>query len=334
MLALTPRCTPPPVAGPEALEAVLRKVAAGRPVAVDDGASGALCVAADLITADTVNFLATEARGLVELALTAERCDELSLPLMCTDAGSRRRPSYTVSVEARHGVTTGISAADRARTIAVAVAPTTTPRDLVSPGHVLPLRTHPRGVLLEAGHPEAGVDLARLAGRAPAAVVCTVLDDDGDVADPAYLRRFAARHGIAVVEIAAVVRHRLRSETVLQRRMDTTLATRHGTFRVIGYVSPFDARAHIAFVKGDLPAQGAVPVEVHEQRSLDALLHGSAGDDPRLRAALSRIEAAGRGVVICLGPRADGDGPTADEACYDEILRDLEIHPARAGLRP
>jgi 3,4-dihydroxy 2-butanone 4-phosphate synthase/GTP cyclohydrolase II len=286
------------------VEDAIADIAAGRMVVVRSEAAGhpALACAAERVTTEAVNFLATEARGLIALALTPSGCDRLGLPPMSRDDGTDRRLPYTVSIEARHGVSTGISAADRAHTLRVASDRRSGPADVVRPGHIFPVRAHARGVVLHDGHAEAAVDLARLAGLEPAGVVCAILDGNGNTPSARYLSAFCARHGLTSIDVSELVRYRLRTEAVLERVMDTSLPTLHGTFRALGYASPFDDRRHIALVTGDVAGAGGVVVESCSRWTLDELLGepwSPAG--AQLHAALERIRAAGAGVLVCVG---------------------------------
>lgn len=280
----------------------------GRYVIVADDAGpaarGYLAFAADCVTPDAVNFLARHGRGLIGVAMTGERLDELDLPPMVSDATETSGgTSYTVSVEARHGTTTGISAHDRARTIEVLIDAATRPEDLARPGHMFPIRTVPGGVLVRPAAPEAVVDLARLAGRYPAAVLCAVINEDGTLATPDDLAAFAADHGIRILSIEALVAHRRRTENFVRRVIEASvrMPTKHGHFQAIPYRSNLDTAEHIALIKGDLRADRAVLTCVHVQ-----CLAGDVFGDPRcgceneIGPVLRQIEAAGQGVLIYL----------------------------------
>jgi 3,4-dihydroxy 2-butanone 4-phosphate synthase/GTP cyclohydrolase II len=263
---------------------------------------GDLVIAADKITPAAINFMAKEGRGLICLAMAPDLIDRLQLPLMTSRNQSPYGTAFTVSIEARKGVSTGISAADRARTIQVAVSPDVTPDDLISPGHVFPLRAQKGGVLVRAGQTEGSVDLARLAGLTPAGVICEVMNDDGTMARLPDLKTFSARHGIKVVSVRDLIAYRMQRESLIERVGEAKLPTHDaGDFRVVGYKSLIDGTEHIALVKGDLrKTDGNVPlVRVHSECVTgDAL--GSARCDcgQQLRSALRQIDRAGRGVLI------------------------------------
>lgn len=228
-----------PAAGPFAsIPEALDELRRGRMVVVvdDEGREneGDLTLAAELATPEAINFMAKEARGLVCLALSPERCDELGLPLMAARNESRFETAFTVSVEARTGVSTGISAADRARTIQVAADPAAGPEDLVQPGHVFPLKARPGGVLERAGQTEAAVDLMRLAGLRPAGVICEVMNDDGTMARVPDLVGYCARHGLKMVTVADLIAYRRRGEALVERVVETAMPTRFGDFRIVG----------------------------------------------------------------------------------------------------
>jgi 3,4-dihydroxy 2-butanone 4-phosphate synthase/GTP cyclohydrolase II len=250
---------------PEALEEIRQ----GRMVVVcdDEGREneGDLTLAAQFATSETINFMAKEARGLICLALTGERCDELGLPMMAARNESRYETAFTVTIEARTGVTTGISTADRARTIQVAIDPEATADDLVQPGHVFPLRARPGGVLERTGQTEAAVDLARLAGLVPAGVICEIMNDDGTMARVPDLVPYCERHGLKMITVADLIAYRRRSEELVEREVETFLPTEFGEFRVVGYRSRLDDKHHLAIVKGDVDGQKDVLVRVHSE---------------------------------------------------------------------
>jgi 3,4-dihydroxy 2-butanone 4-phosphate synthase/GTP cyclohydrolase II len=287
------------------IECVLEELRAGRMVVVrDDEArqnSGDLTIAAQFAGPDAVNFMATHGRGLVCLALTAARCDELRLAPMAAVNESRFGTAFTVSIEARRGVTTGISAFDRARTVAVAVDPLAGSADVVSPGHVFPLRARPGGVLERPGQTEAAVDLARLAGLQPAGVICPILSDDGSVARGPELERFCRVHGLASVDVAELIAFRRDRERFVERLGEVELATRFGSFRQVAYRAPTAAADHVALVRGEVRGAADVLVHIHVE-SLAVDVFGAVGPDRDLTVedALREIDAAGRGVLVYL----------------------------------
>jgi 3,4-dihydroxy 2-butanone 4-phosphate synthase/GTP cyclohydrolase II len=270
---------------------------------------GDLTLAAQFATAERINFMAKEGRGLICLTLTPQRCAELKLPPMTLHNEARLETAFTVSVEAREGVTTGISAADRAHTIQVAIAPESKPGDLVQPGHVFPLMARPGGVLERSGQTEAGVDLARLAGLYPASVICEIMNDDGTMARVPDLIPYARRHGLKIVTVADVIKYRRRTEKLVRRAATVSLPTVYGDFTAVGYESLLDGGQHVAIVKGDVAGRGDVLVRVHSE-CLTGDTFGSLRCDcgEQLAVALRRIEAEGAGVVLYMRQEGRGIG--------------------------
>ena len=273
---------------------------------------GDLICAAQFATPEQINFMATEARGLICLAMEGERLDALDLPLMVDRNTDNNQTAFTVSVDAgpENGVSTGISAEDRARTIQVAIHPATRPADLRRPGHIFPLRAKQGGVLKRAGHTEAAVDLARLAGLYPAGVICEIQNSDGSMARLPQLVDYARRHGLRLINIADLIRYRLDTERFVRRQAQASLPSAFGQFRAIGYRNELDGSEHVAIVKGQ-PEQAAGPVlvRVHSE-CLTGDAFGSLRCDcrPQLEAALRMIEAAGEGVVVYLRQEGRGIG--------------------------
>ena len=277
---------------------------------------GDLAIAAERVTPEAINFMVKEGRGLVCLSLTAERCDELELPLM-VEADANSTPfgtAFTVSIEARGKISTGISAADRAATIRTAIDPATRPRDLLRPGHVFPLRARKGGVLKRAGQTEASVDLARLAGLEPAAVICEIMNDDGTMARVPDLVRFAERHGLAMITVADLIRHRLRHESIVRRVASPRLPTAYGDFRLHAYRSDETGEEHLALVMGEIaPDPGGDPepllVRVHSQCLTGDVFASERCDcGLQLHGALEHIREAGRGVLLYLLQEGRGIG--------------------------
>jgi len=270
---------------------------------------GDLAIAAEMVTPGAVNFMATHGRGLVCLALTEERCDQLELAPMVGHNTSPFGTAFTVSIEARGKVTTGISAADRAATIRTAVDPATRPDDLLRPGHVFPLRARRGGVLKRAGQTEASVDLARLAGMTPAASICEIMNADGTMARVPDLVEFARCHDLRILTVADLIRHRLRTESIVERVASPRLPTAFGEFRLHAYRAEATGEEHLALVKGDLAGDEPVLVRVHSQ-CLTGDVFGSARCDCglQLELALERIAEAGRGVVVYLLQEGRGIG--------------------------
>lgn len=263
---------------------------------------GDLVIPAQMATPAAINFMATYGRGLICLALTRERIEELQIPLMAQRNESRHETAFTISIEARHGVTTGISAPDRAHTIATAIDPTKGPEDLASPGHVFPLMARDGGALVRTGHTEAAVDLARLAGLNPSGVICEIMNDDGTMARRDDLIAFAQRHGLKIATIADLVAYRRRHDRIVERQLETTFETRFGgRFNMAIYVNKIAYAEHVALWKGDLSEEGPVLVRMHALNVLnDVLGDQSGGKAGELQAAMQTIEEAGRGVVVLI----------------------------------
>ncbi|HEX6980004.1 MAG TPA: 3,4-dihydroxy-2-butanone-4-phosphate synthase [Alphaproteobacteria bacterium] len=268
---------------------------------------GDLYIPAQMATPEAINFMAKYGRGLICLALTRERVEQLGLPLMARENGTRHQTAFTVSIEAREGVTTGISASDRARTIAVAIDPTKGRDAIVTPGHVFPLMARDGGVLVRAGHTEAAVDIARLAGLIPAGVICEIMNDDGTMARLPDLVKFAQFHGLKVGTIADLIAYRRRHDRIVSREIETVLDSRFGgVFRMYVYVNKVAYAEHIALVKGDISGPEPVLVRMHALNVLDDVLGDrSVGRGEVLHAAMRLIGEAGRGVVVLIRePRA------------------------------
>jgi 3,4-dihydroxy 2-butanone 4-phosphate synthase/GTP cyclohydrolase II len=312
---------------------------------------GDLVLAAEFATPEAINFMARHARGLVCLTLTEERCRQLDLPLMVAANRSSQGTNFTISIEAAEGVTTGISAADRARTVLAAIASEAKPADIVQPGHIFPVMAQPGGVLARAGHTEAGCDLARLAGRMPAAVICEIMKDDGTMARLPDLVLFAQAHGLKIGAIADLIHYRSRTERLVERIAERPLMTPHGAFRLVVYRDKLSDATHLALVRGPLSPDTETLVRVHEPLSvMDLLDAGSTSHSWTIPAALAAIVAAGRGVVVLLHRqesaqelrrRALADEPPvsakADLRNYGigaQILRDLNVGRMRLMATP
>ncbi len=290
------------------IEEAADDIRAGKMVIVVDDEDreneGDLVCAAELVTPEIINFMATHARGLICLPLTEERCDELQLPMQVSDNTSSFGTAFTVSIEARQGVTTGISAADRATTILTAVNPATKASDLARPGHVFPLRARAGGVLVRPGQTEASVDLARIAGLQPAGVICEIMNADGTMARLPELQTFAARHELKLISVADLVNYRIQKETLVRRISEADLPTTYGPFRAILYENIINGEVHVALVMGEAQTDEPVLVRVHTENVTFAMfgsLVGGAG--AQLRASLEKISEAGRGVILYLRQR-------------------------------
>ncbi len=286
---------------PEALE----ELRAGRMLVVVDDEDreneGDLTAAAGAITPEIINFMAVHGRGLVCLALSPERCDALNLPLMTPKNTSRFGTAFCESIDAGSGVTTGISAADRARTVQVAMDPATKPVDLARPGHIFPLRAREGGVLVRAGQTEAAVDLARLAGLAPGGVICEIMSADGTMARVPELEEFCLRHGLKMISVAELIRYRLRHERFARRTAEGTLATRQGEFRSVVYSTPIDGALHLALVRGQPAGQEGVLVRVQARCTFgDAFGSLQCDCGKLLQASVARIAAEPCGVLLYL----------------------------------
>ncbi len=312
--------TPAPIAPIEDIVAELR---AGRMVILVDEEDreneGDLVLAADHVTPEAVNFMARYGRGLICLTLTRERCERLRLPPMVPRNGTKMGTAFTVSIEAAEGVTTGISAADRARTVQAAVARDARPEDLVQPGHVFPLQAVDGGVLMRAGHTEAGCDLAAMAGCTPAAVICEIMKDDGTMARLPDLQLFAAEHGLKIGTIADLIRYRSHHESLIEKVASRPLQTAYGEFTAHAYRDKPSQGVHLALVRGSWGADDAVLARVHEPLSvLDALEVGRTMHSWSLDACLQRIAAEDRGIVVLLN---GGESPAQLLAQFEGTAR-------------
>ncbi|WP_137917740.1 bifunctional 3,4-dihydroxy-2-butanone-4-phosphate synthase/GTP cyclohydrolase II [Hydrogenophaga sp. 2FB] len=321
--------TPAPVAI-SPVEDIVADMRAGRIVILVDEEDreneGDLVLAADHVTPEAINFMARFGRGLICLTLTRERCERLRLPPMVPRNGTKMGTAFTVSIEAAEGVTTGISAADRARTVQAAVASNAQAIDLVQPGHIFPLQAVEGGVLMRAGHTEAGCDLAQMAGCSPAAVICEIMKDDGTMARLPDLQAFAAEHGLKIGTIADLIEHRSRNERMVQKLGTRTLNTAFGEFQATAFKDQPSGALHLALVKGQWGPEDSVAVRVHEPLSvLDALEVGRSMHSWSLEASLRHITQAGAGVAVLLNC-----GETAEQ-----LLEQFEgtARPAQAPER-
>jgi 3,4-dihydroxy 2-butanone 4-phosphate synthase / GTP cyclohydrolase II len=295
------------------IEEALADIRDGKMVVVCDAEDreneGDLTMAAQFATPEAINFMAIEGRGLICLTLTPERCDELGLDLMAAKNESPFETAFTVTVEAREGVTTGISAHDRAHTIQVAIDPKSGPRDLVQPGHMFPLKAKPGGVLERTGQTEAAVDLARLAGLNPSGVICEVMNDDGTMARVPDLEQYCRRHGLKMITVADLISYRRRHDKLVERVVETQLPTDFGDFTAVGFRSLVDEKHHVAMVKGVVDGMEDVLVRVHSECLTGDVFHSQRCDcGQQLEDALQRIEEEGRGVLLYLAQEGRGIG--------------------------
>ncbi len=332
---------------PEAIE----ETRAGRMLIVVDDEDreneGDLTIAAEKVTPEIINFMATHGRGLICLTLTGERCDELRLPLMSPTNTSNFGTAFCESIDAREGVTTGISASDRTKTILAAIDPATRPGDLARPGHIFPLRARDGGVLVRAGQTEASVDLSRLAGLHPSGVICEIMNEDGTMARVPQLREFCARHGFKMISVADLIRYRLRHEHYVHRQGEGCLTTPFGDFRTVSYASEISPESHMALVYGDVAGQERVLVRMHSHCAYGNLFGSSKCDcASMIQGSLKRIVEEGAGVLVYLhqtGPglrtengaivghdRHVAQAPSQHEVGIGaQILSDLGLHTIR-----
>lgn len=262
---------------------------------------GDLIIPAQMATPDAINFMAKYGRGLICLSMTGKRIKELGIPLMASNNQERHQTAFTVSIEAREGVTTGISAHDRSRTIAVAIDPTKGARDIITPGHVFPLMARDGGVLVRAGHTEAAVDVSRLAGLNPAGVICEIMNEDGTMARLPDLVGFAQTHGLKVATIASLIAYRRRYDRIIHRAVETDIDTMFGgQFKLYVYINVVEYAEHIALVKGDISGPGPVPVRMHAINVFDDLLGAKSGHTGLLHGAMELISKLERGVIVLI----------------------------------
>jgi len=314
------------------IEDIIEDIRQGKMVVIMDDEDreneGDLVMAAAHVRPEDINFMARYGRGLICLTLTRERCQQLRLPLMVNENRTAHSTNFTVSIEAATGVTTGISAADRARTIRCAVAPGCKPEDLVQPGHVFPLMAQPGGVLNRAGHTEAGCDLVRLAGMEPAAVIVEILKEDGSLARRPDLERFAEDHGLRIGTIADLIHYRMQNEQTVERICSCDFPTEYGNFRLLAYQDRIDHKLHLALTMGPIAGDEPTLVRVHGRNLLGDLFAARRGDaGVSLRHAMRRIAEEGRGVLVVI--RNEEDDKSLVERIHQYQMEDhgVELGP-------